>query len=177
VYTALHSKWPVPIFANISQSEQRHFDALKVLLDRYGLPDPAADNAPGVFQDSGLQTLYSDLVAQGQSSLQAALRVGATIEDLNLRALEKALAATDNNDLRIVYQNLQNGSENHMRAFADRLAATGESYAAQYISATTLSEIVSRPNNAGMGYGRGNGPRGNGRGNGICPWGGTPGAK
>jgi hypothetical protein len=175
VYIKLYSKWATRIFGNISQSEQRHCDALKLLLDRYGLEDPAANKAVGVFQNSGLQTLYTDLVAQGEASLSAALRVGATIEDLDIRDLEKALAATDNNDLKIVYQNLQRGSRNHMQTFISQLEAQGESYAAQYISAATLAEILSSPFDAGMGYGgRRNGLRGMGRGNGICPWGRTP---
>lgn len=175
VYIKLYSKWATRIFGTISQSEQRHSDALKLLLDRYGLVDPATNEAVGVFQNPALQTLYADLVVQGEVSLSAALRVGATIEDLDLRDLEKALAATDNNDLKIVYQNLQQGSRNHMQAFVGQLDAKGESYAAQYISAATLAGIVSSSFDAGMGYGgRRNGSRGMGRGNGICPWGRTP---
>jgi len=175
VYTRLYAKWGSRIFGNIAQSEQRHFDALKVLLDRYGLVDPAADNAVGVFTDPGLRTLYGNLVAQGQVSPAAALRVGATIEDLDIHDLDQALAATDNDDFRIVYQNLQNGSHNHMRAFAGQLQVLGETYVAQYIGAAALAEILASPREAGMGNGGGgNGPRGNGRGNGTCPLGNTP---
>jgi len=159
---------------NLSQSEQRHGDALKLLLNRYGLPDPAADRAVGVFQDPGLQTLYADLVSQGEASFSGALRVGATIEDLGLRDLEKAIVETDNNDLKMVYQNLQNSSRNHLQVFAARLEARGEPYVTQYISAATLSEILSKSSNIGMGYRGGrNGPQGVRRGNGICPWGRT----
>jgi hypothetical protein len=173
VYMTLYSKWAAPIFRNIYQSEQRHGDALKLLLDRYGLPDPAANGAVGVFQNAGLQALYGDLVSQGAASFPAALRVGATIEDLDLRDLGKAVAATDNNDLRMVYQNLQQGSRNHLQTFVGRLQAAGESYTAQYVSAATLEEILSGPSGVGMRYaGRGN--KGLGRGNGICPWIRTP---
>jgi hypothetical protein len=176
IYMALNSSWSTPVFGNIAQSEQRHSEALKVLLDRYGLPDPAADKAAGVFQNAGLTTLYEDLAAQGKASFAAALRVGATVEDLSLRDLAAALAATDNNDLKLVYQNLQNGSQNHIQAFVGRLDAIGESYEAQYINPATLAGILSVPKAAGMKYAgrgngpRGNGPRGNGLGNGRCLW-------
>jgi hypothetical protein len=66
VYAQLYAVPGSHVFARISQSEQRHFDALKVLLDRYGLSDPAADKGVGLFSDGGLQTLYSDLVTKGR---------------------------------------------------------------------------------------------------------------
>jgi hypothetical protein len=172
VYATLQSKWGMRVFGNIAQSEDRHFSTIKLLLDRYELPDPAANNRIGVFQNEGLQTLYGDLTKQGENSLKSAMRVGATIEDLDIRDLEKAAAATDNGDLKPVYQNLRQASENHMRAFVRQLAANGESYTPQYITPASFSEIVANPQQTGMGFGaRGNGQRGLGRGNnGICPW-------
>ena len=172
VYARLHAKWGMQYFGNISQSEERHADSIKLLLDRYELPDPAADNPMGIFQNEALQTLYGDLIKQGESSLKAALRVGATIEDLDIRDLEKAIAATDNKDLKLVYGNLLNASKNHMRTFVGQLEAVGENYSAQYISPAAQSDILASPKQAGMGYGaRGNGRRGMGRGcNGVCPW-------
>ncbi len=171
VYIRLHSKWAAPIWQNISRSEERHFDALKLLLDRHRLRDPAAGKAMGSFQDAGLQTLYGDLVAQGEASFSAALRTGATIEDLSVRNLEKALASTDNSALKMVYRNLQNASRNHLSVLANRLEAAGEKYAAQYISPEALEAILSDSNDAGMNFaGRRNGPKGMGRRYGMCPW-------
>jgi hypothetical protein len=174
VYTQLSSQWGSRIFGNIAQSEQQHFDALKVLLDRYGLSDPAANNAVGVFINPSLRLLYGDLVAQSKISLAAALRVGATIEDLDIHDLDQALAATDNNDLKLVYQNLQNGSRNHMRAFTRQLQALGEIYEAKYVSAAELNEILTGSGGMGMRNRAGqNGMRGIGRGNGTCLFGNT----
>jgi hypothetical protein len=171
VYATLHSKWGLRVFGNITQSEARHFSAIKLLLDRYELPDPAANHAVGVFQNEGLQILYGDLIKQGSSSLKSAMRAGAIIEDFDIRDLEKAAAATDNSDLKLAYQNLRAASENHMRAFVRQLAAEGESYMPQYITPAVFSEIVAGSQQTGMGFGaRVNGLRGLGRGNnGICP--------
>jgi hypothetical protein len=172
VYARLHAKWGLRIFENISQSEERHADSIKLLLDRYGLPDPAANNPIGVFQNEGLRAIYGDLIKQGESSLKAALKVGATIEDLDIRDLEKAVASTDNEDLKLVYGNLLGASKNHLQTFVRQLGAAGDGYAAQYISPAALSDILAGPKPAGMGYGaRGNGRGRMGRGtNGICPW-------
>jgi hypothetical protein len=172
VYATLRAKWGVRFLGNISQSEERHFGAIKRLLDRYELPDPAANPAVGVFKNAGLQTLYADFIKEGASSLQAALRVGATIEDLDIRDLEMAAAATDNNDLKLVYQNLKRASENHLRAFVRQLAARGETYAPQYITPAAFFAIGANSQKAGTGAGmRGIGQRRNGPGNsGVCPW-------
>ncbi len=180
VYTKLYERWGSRVFGNIAQSEQRHYDALKTLLDRYLLPDPAENRDAGVFSDHALQTLYGDLVAQAETSLAAALRVGATIEDLDIRDLDRALAETDNDDLKLVYENLRRGSGNHMRAFVGQLQSLGETYAAQYIGAEALAAILSGQGGRGMGSGRGRGGMGVGRGNGAClygqPAGSNPGA-
>jgi len=176
VYAQLYARWGSPVFARISQSEQRHFDALKMLLDRYGLTDPAAGKAVGAFSDSGLQTLYGDLVKKGEASLVAASTVGATIEDLDIHDLDKAMAATDNVDLKTVYQNLEQASRNHMRAFTAQLTALNATYKAQYISDALLSEILSNAQGGRMGRGgMGSGAGPGGPGTGICPNGNTPG--
>jgi hypothetical protein len=171
VYATFHAEWGMRIFDNISQSEERHFDVLKLLLDRYGLQDPAANNPIGIFQNAGLQELYDSLITEGKGSLQHALRVGATIEELDIRDLEKAAAATDNNDLKVVYQNLRLAAENHLRTFISQLKAAGENYVPQHITQARFSEITASP----QGPGSGNGARGRGRGfgsgnNGSCPW-------
>jgi len=43
VYLYLYDMWGSSIFDNISVSEQAHMDAIKTLIDRYGLDDPAEE--------------------------------------------------------------------------------------------------------------------------------------
>jgi hypothetical protein len=171
VYATLHSKWNLRVFDNISQSEEHHFEAIKPLLDRYGLADPAANSHPGVFQNRDLQALYGALISQGGLSLNSAVRVGAVIEDMDIRDLESAIAATDNNDLKLVFENLRQASENHMSTFIRQLESAGDHYVPQYISQARINEILASSQQTGRGMGaRGNGQRGFGRGNGTCPW-------
>ncbi|MCU0629493.1 MAG: DUF2202 domain-containing protein [Methanoregulaceae archaeon] len=121
-YLSLGSKWDIPIFSNIAQSEQTHMDAVKTLLDHYGLPDPAAGKAQGEFTDPVLQKLYDDLIAQGSVSTVEALKVGILIEETDISDLNKAIAATTHNDIKTVYNNLLQGSMNHLNAFESNLA-------------------------------------------------------
>ena len=116
VYNAMHELWGTPIFQNIARSEQTHMDAIKLLLDRYGLTDPAL--APGQFTDPSLQALYNQLIAQGSTSLADAMNVGMLIEQTDIADLQERLAQTDHADIQLVYTNLLNGSYNHLAAFS-----------------------------------------------------------
>jgi hypothetical protein len=123
VYNQMSQKWRLPIFKNISKSEQTHMDAIKVLLDRYGLPDPAAGMGIGEFQNADLQKLYGDLLQAGMKSLKEALDVGVTIEEVDIEDLTEAIVVTTHNDIRRVCTNLRQASFQHLGSFHKLLAA------------------------------------------------------
>lgn len=150
VYLALYDSWGLPIFQNISNSEQTHADAVKALLDAFGLEDPAAGKGPGEFTNTDLQALYDDLTLQGSRSLNDALRVGAAIEEIDILDLETQLSQIENASIRTVYENLMKGSRNHLRAFTSTLSRqTGETYQAQYLSSDVYQSIVGSSMEAG----------------------------
>lgn len=141
VYLYLFDMWGVQVFSTIAASEQQHMDALKKLLDKYGLPDPAG--ADGVFTNPHLQALYDELVAKGEESPLAALMVGGLIEEVDMVDLALAMDETSKEDLDRVYGNLMNGSENHLRAFAGRIVMlTGEDYEAQFLTQAEVDAIL-----------------------------------
>ncbi len=144
VYATLYELWGTPIFQNIADSEQTHTEAVKTLIERYGLEDPAANNGVGVFTDPDLQALHDQLVATGSESLSSALRVGAAIEEIDILDLEESIAGTDNEDISLVYENLMKGSRNHLRSFVATLERqTGEIYRPQYLDQATYDDIIS----------------------------------
>ena len=117
VYTALAAKWNVPVFRNIARSEQTHMAAVKVLLDRYGIADPAAGRAAGSFANATLQALYDRLVKDGSASLAAAAAVGVQIEKLDIADLATRLSQTAHADVKLVFTRLSQASQSHLRAF------------------------------------------------------------
>lgn len=122
VYSAFAAKYNSRVFQNITRSEQRHMDALKVLLDRYGIQDPVGTNAPGVFSNHELQELYDALIAKGSVSLMEALAVGTLIEEVDIEDLDERAAGLDpGSDISAVYAQLWRASENHLRAFTRNL--------------------------------------------------------
>lgn len=155
VYTVLYEQWGMQIFANIAQSEQTHTEAMRQLLEKYNIADPVVDDAVGVFVDQNMQVLYDQLVAKGSESLVAALQVGATVEELDIKDLSDLLEETDNADITMVYESLQRGSRNHLRSFAAQLAVQGGSYMPQYISAAEYEAIIATDRETGAGAGRG----------------------
>lgn len=152
VYLTLYEEWKMPIFNNIGSSEQTHMDAVKTLLDRYGLEDPAAGKDVGVFTNLTLQELYDQLVEEGKQSLTDALHVGAAIEEIDILDLEESIAQTDEADIRLIYENLMKGSRNHLRSFVSTLERqAGETYQPQYLSQPTYDTIVDSPVEQGRG--------------------------
>lgn len=142
VYVVLAEKWGNRPFGNIVSSEQTHMKAVKTLLDQYGLEDPIANLGAGKFKNSTLQKLYLDLVKKGSTSRLDALKVGATIEDLDIFDLNRLVRETKNDSIRKVYGNLLGGSQNHLRAFVRSINRAGGTYKPQYISQTEFDQIL-----------------------------------
>lgn len=116
VYLTLYEQWNLPAFRNIARSEQRHYEMVGTLLERYQLEDPSTDDR-GVFSEASLKKLYDELVQRGKTSLREAIQVGVMIEEKDIVDLDAAIQATDNEDIRMVLGNLRRASENHLRAF------------------------------------------------------------
>ena len=67
VYITLAKKWGFIIFQNISNSEQRHMDAVKALLDKYNIPVPLTNDEVGYFKGE-FKNLYNELASKGLKS-------------------------------------------------------------------------------------------------------------
>ena len=142
VYLTLYDIWDLKIFYNIAQSEKTHMEAIKSLLDRYNIKDPVGKDIVGVFENEKLQKIYDELVEKGSESLKQALSVGATVEELDIFDLKELLDQTDNDDIKIVYQNLLKGSRNHLRSFDGQLVRNSVFYTTNYLSQKEYDDIA-----------------------------------
>ena len=177
VYTVLAQKWGSQIFTNISKAENNHLNAIVLLLSNYGSTETAIGEA-GVFADAAVRTLYNDLVAKASASIEEAYKTGALIEDMDIKDLTAALGTTSNENVILVFENLEKGSRNHLRAFNRQLTTLGIVYTPVYITQTDYDQIVSsamekgnqyKMNGKGNGQGKGKGGKGQGnKGNGTC---------
>lgn len=143
VYLALANLHGLTVFTNIAESEATHTEAVKLLLERYALDDPAAATGMGEFTSAVLQTLYTDLVDLGTPTLNEALTVGVLIEELDIVDLDNAIERLEeNDDIELVYSNLQKGSRNHLRSFYKQLTERGGNYTPQYLTQEAFDAIV-----------------------------------
>lgn len=153
VYAALYGLFPLPVFNNISKSETIHTTAIKALLEKYNLPDPAVDHQAGIFVHQDIQALYDALITQGSASLNEALVVGAIIEDWDIADLIHHIEfEVDNVDIDFVLSMLYKGSRNHLRAFHAHLTFRNITYSPQYISQDLYNAITSSGWEAGNGF-------------------------
>jgi hypothetical protein len=90
-------------FSNIVDAEDRHARALITLFDRYGVPVP-----PDTWPDR----------APRYGSLREACEAGVAAEVANAELYDELLAGTERADIREVYENLREASqERHLPAF------------------------------------------------------------
>ena len=165
VYLTLYEQWQLPVFETIAGAESQHMAMMLTLIEKYGLSDPAAGKGVGEFTNVELQALYADLVALGGKSQADALKVGATIEDLDIADLKAALENTTSDDIRFAMENLLRGSENHLRAFMRNLARTGDTYEVQYLDQESFDAIVEGQSGRMGAWDRGTANGARGRGN------------
>jgi len=117
LYRRFHQAWGQPIFDNIAASEQRHYDAIGRLLERYSVPDPSVGQPPGVYAETELQDAYDMWLARGLSSVEGAYAVGVELETGDIADLSAAVEGSDEAAIHRVYENLRAASENHLQAF------------------------------------------------------------
>jgi hypothetical protein len=145
VYNKLYEKWGTKQFTNIAtKSEYKHITAVQQLVQKYNLNDSDFSNVDlnplgykktsiesmkaGTYDISKIQKLYNDLVAQGLESETEALKVGCTIEVVDVTDLDEYITMAENsnaNDIVEVFNFLRNGSYNHYWAFDKGLKNKG----------------------------------------------------
>ena len=117
LYDAFAEQTGSRIFERISDSEQRHMDALLMVADAAGIDVPELSEQPGKFHNPTIQNLYDTLLAQGSASFADAIAVGIAVEETDIYDLQQLVPETEISLLGVVYSNLLAGSQNHLAAF------------------------------------------------------------
>jgi len=149
VYQTLDRQWNVRSFSNIAEAEQRHMNRVKMVMESYGVVDPVVNDQVGVFTNPQLSAMYVQLVKRGQTSRQEALKVGALIEETDIKDLRDRLNATADPQLKNLYSNLLQGSYNHLQAFVRQIERQGGSYIPQVLSQQEVKAILDRGQSRG----------------------------
>ena len=151
VYLTLDWEWgdQTDVFANIAESEEEHTSSVEYLIEKYQIEDPVLHDEVGLFAHPELQGLYDELVARSMASLLDGLYVGGLIEEKDMQEIVAAIDETDERPLVLVYSNLLDGSENHLRAFVDVIENEGLEYEAQLLTQDEVEYILSADSDSG----------------------------
>ncbi len=141
VYLFSYDLYGHNIFNNISKSEQIHMNSVTVILEKYDIKDLSVDER-GEFTNHELQKLYDDLTDLSKQSLADAFIAGATIEDLDINDLDSFIRDTDYLDIEDMYNKLNCGSANHLRAYIGVLETMDVQYISQFISEEEFNSIL-----------------------------------
>lgn len=117
LYTAFGVTYDSGPFERIAASEARHLEAVRRLMDTYGVADPTDGAAPGAFTDAELRAMYTALLEQGSASVDAALAVGRAVETDDLALLADASDGVTAPDVLRVIAAQTAASERHLAAF------------------------------------------------------------
>ena len=150
VYNLFSGLYDLRIFSNITRSEATHAEAVLSLLNLFEIEDPAI-GIEGEYKNETLQALYDELTEKGKVSIEEALKVGAYIEEVDIKDLADLMAETDNEDILLVYDNLMRGSRNHLRAFNRVLENYSVNYVPSVLSEEDFNEIISSDMERGNG--------------------------
>ena len=151
--------------SRITLSEQRHFDQVGMLLERYGVADPSEGLEPGSYAFPELQSLYDGWLAEGLESLDAAYQVGIELEERDIADLQAMIQSTDQADVRTVLERLLVGSQHHLAAYTMASEGTlpdgtgdGMQYGPGWQSGPMRNGQTGPQGTIGQGGGKGRGP-------------------
>lgn len=139
-YMYLDNLWSMNQFANIKSSEQTHMNAIIDLLEQNKIDYTILP--VGEFINQDLQNYYNQFISDGSISNINALKIGATIEDLDIVDLEEYIQETTNTSIISVFKNLQCGSKNHLKSFLTSIENNGNTYTPQFLTQEDFDAIL-----------------------------------
>ena len=71
---------------------------------------------------------------------------------MDITDLEESISKVTDGSIILVFENLQKGSRNHLRAFTRQLTASGLTYTPVYLCQIEYDQIINSPSEAGKQY-------------------------
>jgi hypothetical protein len=141
-YIYLDNLWAINQFSDIKNSEQTHMNAIISLLEDNKIEYTILP--AGEFENQDLQNYYNQFIDEGSKSIVNALKIGATIEDLDIVDLENYIKATSNTSIISVFESLQCGSKNHLNSFMSGIVNNGSTYTPQFLTQEAFDAILAQ---------------------------------
>ncbi len=143
VFLAFFLKFGKGPFASIAASEVTHGDAVLQLLRRYGIADPAPGPEGSSVTDPTFGAMYRELVTTGLKSYVDALRIGALIEERDLRDIRERVSTRA--DIDAVYRQLDERSRVNLRTLVVALKREGVTWVPSQLKPIEYAAIMEGP--------------------------------
>ena len=146
LYEYFSNKWNSQIpFQQIASSEDRHKAAIEKQLSLHNVDiSDLTGNAKSTYSNQTLQALYDESVDRGNTSSIEALKIGAEIEEHDIKDLNAAIAETNAPEFKCIYSKLMEASKKHLIAFVRQLSMNGVNYTISALSDEDLNSIQQR---------------------------------
>ncbi len=138
----LYTKWNIPAFLRKASAAELKTQCVKQLISKYDLQDPVNDNQIGKFSDNNLTGQYNSLVTTGSKSLNDAFIVSSQLQELLIYNLKKDSTKVDNDDIKLVLNNLEKSAEREFAMSVRRLEKFGITYTPKYLSKQDFNQIM-----------------------------------
>lgn len=142
VYAALAQIWRLDVFNVTSGSENIQADELRTLLARYDLSAPSAALPPGRYTRPELERLHRELLARGRLSPADALKVAASVEELEIIDTMVRLEHVSARDVHAAFSSLLASDKHHLRSLVAALRRLGHTYTPTRLSREDYRAII-----------------------------------
>jgi len=146
LFHTFYNMYGTKVYTRIARKEQRHFDRIGLLLEKYQLEDPVVDKSVGIYENPIFEELFHELSTSGSENNLNALYVGAYLEEIVILDLKNALLDTEARDIRRVYEKLLNDAKKQLRLFVRNIEKQEVDvlYQPQNMTEEDLAEILRR---------------------------------
>ena len=129
-------------FSHIVQAEATHMGFVNDILVAYQLSAP--QNAVGIFENAQYQAAYNEWLPKGLADGKEACMIAAYIEEMDILDLMNAIQnVAETDDIKVLYELLKSGSENHLRAYNRFLEMQfGVDYKPQLMDQQLFDQII-----------------------------------
>ena len=142
-YTTIRNTWDNLILENLGSSEKTHFNATVILVNKYSLIDPIDQFGVGEFPNAGMQAYYDYLISEGNKSVEDTYKMASLAGEANIVSLKNQLSRiTNNQDFRLLYNNLMATSRNHLRITVNHFERLGGTYVPRILNEMDFREIM-----------------------------------
>lgn len=148
-YSEMFKKYNQKVFGNIMEAEKTHQENVLSVINSLNIDAGELSSVPGEFSNKEMIDEYNMLIEIGGYSFTDALRAATKYEEQDISDLQKFYSRAENEQIKNLYECLQQATGNHLRAFVRNLKKEGINYKPTVLSEEEYKTIMNSENKPG----------------------------